>query len=361
MDVAVIGASGSVGRAVCMQLLATDVVSSGERLQLVGRRGGPSEIGIFGQRIDLLDAFANHGAIIETVLDAEGIDADIVIMVAGATPPDNPNTIADRRQMAQVNLPIFEHYAKALERHGPKDELVIIQSNPVELAVQVFSERLGRQRVVGAGAYNDSLRFRRELLDGVSAEDRSAPVVAAYILGEHGAYAVPIWSSARAAGMVPGEWEAHLARVRQPIPLRDIPAVAAATRERLAELLVASLPVEAEELLAGCPPDVRALVKPWFAHWAGRTSTATAHSAVDIVARLQTGYRLVLPLQVVAKADEWPGVETVMGLPVDIDATGWHSVVEIPVTDEELAALRAAGTGIAEQLKAWRSGDSISQ
>lgn len=356
MDVAVIGASGSVGRAVCMQLLATDVVSSGERLQLVGRRGGHSEIGIFGQRIDLLDAFANHGAIIETVLDSEEIDADIVIMVAGATPPDNPNTIADRRQMARANLPIFEYYAEALERHGPKDELVIVQSNPVELAVQVFSERLGRRHVVGAGAYNDSLRFRRELADGVNPEDRCAPVVAAYILGEHGAHAVPIWSSARAAGMVPGEWEAHLARVRQPIPLRDIPGVVAATRERLAELLVAGLPVEAEELLAGCPPDIRALVKPWFAHWAGRTSTATAHSVVDIVARLQAGHRLVLPLQVVAKSDEWPGVDTVMGLPVDIDATGWHSIVEIPVIDEELAALRFAGTGIAEQLKAWRSG-----
>lgn len=352
MDVAVIGSAGSVGRAVCMQLLAAEVVGSGERLQLVGRRGGDSEMGIFGQRIDLLDAFAHRGPNIETVLDGDDIDADIVIMVAGATPPVAPNSIADRHTLAKANLPIFEHYADVLARSGPKDELVIVQSNPVEFAVSIFAERLGRNRVVGAGAYNDSLRFRRELAKGLP-RDRS-PVVCGYILGEHGVHAVPIWSSARAAGMVPGEWEAHIATVRQPIPLEDIPGVVGATRQRLAEFLVDRRPAEAAEFIATCPPDIRALVKPWFAHWAGRTSTATAHSVVDVVARLQSGHRLVLPMQVAARADEWPGVETVMGLPVDIDATGWHTIVEIPVTDEELAALQAAGTAIAEQLQQWR-------
>ena len=355
MDVAVIGASGSVGRAVCMQLLATGVVSSGERLQLVGRRGGASEVGIFGQRIDLLDAFASRGARIDTVLDGEEIDADIVIVVAGATPPDQPDTIADRHTLAKANLPMFEYYADMLARHCPKDELVIVQSNPVELAVSVFADRLGRHHVVGAGAYNDSLRFRRELAEGLVDGQHCPPVVAAYILGEHGMHAVPIWSSARAAGVIPGEWEEHLAAVRRPIPLSELPGVVAATRQRLAELLVAKRPVEAEELVAACPPDVRALVKPWFAHWAGRTSTATAHSVVDIVDRLQAGHRLVLPMQVVAHADEWPGVDTVMGLPVDIDATGWHSIVEIPLTEEELGGLRAAGIAVAGQLKDLRS------
>ena len=355
MDVAVIGASGSVGRAVCMQLLATEVVGSGDRLQLVGRRGGASEVGIYGQRIDLMDAFAYRGPRIETVLDGGRIDADIVIVVAGATPPDQPDVIADRHTLAKVNLPIFEYYAQMLEEHGAKDELVIIQSNPVELAVSVFADRLGRHRVVGAGAYNDSLRFRRELADGLAGDRQAAPVVSAYILGEHGVNAVPIWSSARAAGMVPGDWEAHLDRVRHPTPLADLPGKVATTRQRLAELLIAKRPLEAEEYIAGCPPDIRALVKPWFAHWAGRTSMATAHSAVDVVAQLQSGHRSVLPLQVVVHADEWPGVDTVMGLPVDIDATGWHSVVPIPLTDDELTGLRAAGSAIADQLTRWRT------
>lgn len=355
MDVAVIGASGSVGRAVCMQLLATNAVAAGERLQLVGRRGGASEVGVFGQRIDLLDAFASRGARIEAVLDADEIDADIVIMVAGATPPDVPTTIADRHTLVRANLPIFEYYADALDRHGPKDELVIIQSNPVELAVSVFAERLGRHRVVGAGAYNDSLRFRREIADGLPSREQYPPVVTAYILGEHGVNAVPVWSSARAAGVVQGEWDAHLSRVRQAIPLGEIASFVAATRQQLADLLVDKQAVQAEALLASCPPDIRALVKPWFAHWAGRTSTATAHSVVDIVGQLQSGHRSVLPLQVVAQADEWPGVDTVMGLPVDIDATGWHSIVPIPMTDDELAGLRAAGTAIAEQLGRWRA------
>lgn len=187
-----------------------------------------------------------------------------------------------------------------------------MQSNPVELAVSVFADRLGQHRVVGAGSYNDSLRFRRELAEGLSREGRCAPVISAYILGEHGVNAVPIWSSAQAAGMVLGEWEAHLARVHTPVPLSELPRKVAAARERLAELVIV-----------------------------GRTSTATAYSAVEVVARLQAGHRVVLPLQIVAHADEWPGVDTVMGLPVDIDASGWHSIV---------GSLTSSGTGAAEHL-----------
>ena len=354
MDIAVIGASGSVGRAVCMQLLATGVVGTGERLQLVGHRGGASEVGIFGLMIDLLDAYAHRGPIIEPVLDGEQLDADVAIMVAGATPSDDPAVNANRDVVARTNLPVFEHYAQMLHDFGTKDELVIVQSNPVELAVQVFSERLGRHRVVGAGSYNDSLRFRREVAAGFD-NGATAPVVTGFVLGEHGAHAVPVWSSVRAGGTVPGTWEAHVQQVRSTFPLAELPAHVATSKAHLGELIAEHRAVEAVDFVASLTPDVRCLVKPWIAHWAGRTSTATAHSAVDIVATIQTGHRVVLPLQVEVSADDWPGVDTVMGLPVDIDATGWHSVVPIPLTDEEQSALLAAGVAIREQFAAWRT------
>ena len=202
MDIAVIGAAGSVGRAVCMQLLATGAVGPGERLQLVGRKGGSSESGVFGLRIDLLDAYGVRSPEIQAVINPEEIDADIVIMVAGETASVDPHSPASREAVAKKNLPIFEYYADVLDRVGAKDELVIVQSNPVELAVKVFAEKLGRHRVVGAGAYNDTLRFRRELLSGLDTAG-THPVVMGYMLGEHGAHAVPIWSSVNAGGLVP--------------------------------------------------------------------------------------------------------------------------------------------------------------
>lgn len=357
MDIAVIGAPGSVGRAVCMQLLSTGVVGPGERLQLVGRRGGSSELGIYGLRIDLLDAYASRGPWIETVLDGDQIDADIIVMVAGSTPSTDAANPTDREAVAHANLPTFEHYAQVLAEHGAKDELVIVQSNPVELAVDVFSDALGRHRVVGAGSYNDTLRFRREVAADFD-NAGSAPVVTGYMLGEHGAHAVPIWSSVRAGGTPPGTWDAHLDRIRPPHPLADLPALCAEARATLSEFIVAHRAVEASAFVSSLSPDIRSLVKPWFAHWTGRTSTATAHSAVDLVDSLQGGHRVVLPLQVQVHADEWPGVETVLGVPVTVDATGWHEIVPLPLTDEERAALLAAGDAISSQLAHWRGLDS---
>lgn len=352
MDVAVIGAAGSVGRAVCMQLLATGVVGPGERLQLVGRRGGASETGVFGLRIDLLDAYGLQAPEIEAVLQGDAIDADVVIMVAGETASVDPASPGTREGLALKNLPIFEYYAQMLHQHGAKDVLVIVQSNPVELAVKVFSDKLGRHRVVGAGSYNDTLRFRRELLSGL-ADKGSRPVIMGYMLGEHGAHTVPIWSSVKAGGIAPEIWDAHVEKVRTNYTPAELAAVATEARGCLAELLVDNRAQEATDFVEQLSPDVRSLVKPWFAHWSGRTSTATAHSVVDLVESLQSGHRVVLPLQVQLDAEQWPGIETVMGVPVDIDATGWHGVVELKVTPEEKEALTSAGRAINEQLNSW--------
>lgn len=349
MDIAVIGAAGSVGRAVCMQLLATGAVGSGERLQLVGHKGGSSESGVYGLRIDLLDAYGVRPPGIQAVINPEDIDADIVIMVAGETASVDPHSPASREAVAQKNLPIFEYYADILEKFGAKDELVIVQSNPVELAVHVFSEKLGRHRVVGAGAYNDTLRFRRELLSGLDAGE-AHPVVMGYMLGEHGSHAVPIWSSVSSGGLVPGVWDAHIARTKSDLTIEELPIVVAQAREKLAELLANNLAKEATEFVEALPADVRSLVKPWFAHWTGRTSTATAHSVVNLVNALQEGHRMVLPLQVQLTEEEWPGINTVLGVPVVIDATGWHGVVPLEITIEEHEALRAAGHAVKEQL-----------
>lgn len=354
MDVAVIGAGGFVGRAVCMQLIATGIVGPGQRLQLVGHRGGQSETGIFGQRADLLDAYGHRGAHVEAVLDGQRIDADIVIMVAGATPSTDPSNPTTRADVAAANRELFESYARMLREHGPENELVLIQSNPVELAVDIFSDYLGAHRVVGAGAYVDTLRFRRELATGLE-QHGTPPIVTGYMLGEHGPNVLPAWSTVDAAGVARDVWEEHLRAVRKPIPLAEVTAAVVTARAHLSQLVTEHRPLEAEAFLSTLSPDIRSLVRPWLTHWSGRTSTTTAHGVVDIVALLAHGHRVVLPLQVKLTADQWPGVDTVLGVPVDIDALGWHSVVPLPLTDEEMQVLRNVGGAIADELSEWRT------
>lgn len=344
-----------------MQLLATGVMGPGERLQLVGHRGGQSETGVFGLRIDLLDAFSESAPTIEQVLDPEGIKADVIVFVAGNTPSDDPSIATARDAVAATNLPIFERYARVLAEHGRGHELCLIQSNPVELAVDVFSRHLGAHRVVGAGSYSDSLRLRREFADGLLAfggDITQRPIVSGYMLGEHGPGLVPIWSSLSAFGVDDETWSRYLRHARGGRQISDLSAHAAAARSRLSELLAAHHGEEAFMFVSQLPPDVRAIVKPWFAHWSGRTSTVTAHSVVDLISELRSGHRVLLPLQVAFGAQDWPGGGGVLGLPVDIDLQGWHRTVPLDLASDEEEALEASRISTRRSLDAWQaSGD----
>jgi malate/lactate dehydrogenase len=81
----------------------------------------------------------------------------------------------------------------------------------------------------------------------------------------------------------------------------------------------------------------------------------TAHSAVDIVAQMRTGHRVILPLQVAVTEDDWPGLETVLGLPVDVDMRGWHRTMAIHLAIDERKALEVAAAAVNERLEAWQS------
>ncbi|MGD1899946.1 MAG: hypothetical protein ACFB16_23740, partial [Phormidesmis sp.] len=160
MDVSIIGASGDCGREIVAQLVVLGVLAPTERLQLVGRETGRSNQILYGICSDLSDAYAEKAPIFDVALAPEVIVADVVVMTAGATVGGE---VTSRGQLAANSLPVFETYAKALATHGYGHEVVIIVTNPVELAVEVFSRYLGRHRVIGVGSYSDTLRFRREI------------------------------------------------------------------------------------------------------------------------------------------------------------------------------------------------------
>ncbi len=101
MDIAVIGASGDVGRAIATRLVAGGWLERHERLQLVGRRGGESERVLEGYTVDLLDAYAERAPLIDVAFDPEEIAADIVIMAAGSTLTLGPDAQFQRDELAR--------------------------------------------------------------------------------------------------------------------------------------------------------------------------------------------------------------------------------------------------------------------
>ena len=349
MDIAIVGAFGSVGRQLAMQILDERILDRSCTLQLVARHGGLSEREMFGMRSDLADAFADDAPSIEVCADAHDVSADIVVMLAGASVPRDLHAPPDRAALGAQNLGIFRSYADALAAQH-RDVTVIVQSNPVELGVDVFARALGRQRVLGAGSWNDTLRFRRELASYFGVR---RPDVAATMLGEHGGHMVPVWSRVRIRSLDPETVRAGIAAIRHDRPLRAFPDEIAHHRGEILGRVVDGDIAGAYAALERLPPDVRSAVKPFFIHFtSGRTTeVATAHAVVDIARAIMRGERTAVTAQVLLDG-EFCGLDGVMGAAVVLDGSGWSEVIDTDLADDEAQSVHAAADAIRASIAA---------
>ena len=347
MDISVIGASGDVGTETVNQLLAGRVLTPSERLQLVGRVEGKSSSKLFGLQSDLSDAYAEVAPELEVVLTPEKIRGDIVILAAGAT-VTAPNQT--RNELARLNLPVFRRYAQAIAAHGHGRELVLVVSNPVELAVEVFSQYLGRHRVIGVGGYSDSLRFRREIAHDLGVRRQ---LVHAFVVGEHGDNMVPLWSSVRIFGRNGAQAVADVARLRGERVTARFPAEVDEHRTAVMEYLRQGKVREAFDRVDQLPADLRVVLRPYITMLSGaKTSIATANVIVDLVRTLVEGREVVVCGQVRLDG-ELSDLHVPVGVPVVIDARGWTQVVPLELWADEAQLLARAAEGLRERIRDW--------
>lgn len=340
MDIAVIGAAGSCGRQLAAQLLSLELLEPSARLQLVGHRDGRSHHELWGLRADLHDAFADRAPSLQLADSPDQVEADLVVMLAGATVPTDPNAVPDRARLAQINDGIFRSYAEALASRSGPSPIVIVQSNPVEHGVAVFAEALGRHRVVGAGAWSDTLRFRREVAHELGVR---RPEVDAVVLGQHGDHLVPVWSRLRVAGIDDDVLAAFVAAQRAGRALADLADEIAAGKAAMVERVRADDVEGAYALVEALPVDVRTGVKPFFTHFtAGHTTEIhTAHAVADLVAAIVRGRDVRRPLQISLEG-EVAGLHGVTAVPVVLGASGWSDATDPGLADDELEALGKA-------------------
>ena len=350
VDVAVIGAAGAIGRQVCVQLIERRIVPVSSRLQLVGRAGSDSASAVHGLRADLIDAYAEHAPLIDVALRPEEVVADVVVMAAGRTIPSRPGATIDRRALAADNRALFHSYAAALARDGGGHEVVIVVSNPVELAVSVFAEALGRHRVVGMGAWLDTLRFRHEIAGSLGVRRLG---VGGFVVGQHGDGMVPLWSSVRFTGLTVDERVAAVARLRGSRTLDAFPAEVEDAKLALLELALTDMQA-AFALIDTWPPDLRALARPWLTHQSGaKTASGTAGATVDLVDTVFDGREIVVAGQVALAGEislAGRPVHTVAGVPIILGPEGWTRVVLDPLAPDEERRLAGVVTDIAASL-----------
>lgn len=328
MDVSIVGANGDIGREIAAVLVENQIVTRLDRLQLVGRPGGRSETALHGLRADLWDAHAERLPQIDVAMGPEEVLADIVIFAAGETMSTDPHEVRSRDSLAETNRPVFEAYAEALARHGHGQELVIAVTNPVEVAVEVFARTLGRHRVIGMGAYLDTMRFRREIAADLGIR-RSR--VRGLVVGEHGTNAIPLWSSVGAFGFSQKE---VLKRLRRPAP---------PPRQVLGECLERLRAGDARGAYARCdefPADVRLYVKPFLTHLTGaKTPIGTAEIVARLLREILSGTEFLASVQARVEG-EFFGVTGVLGVPAVLSSAGIVRIHEPDLWPEEIRRIR---------------------
>jgi len=354
MDVAIIGATGDVGRAVCAALIERGELGPSSRLQLVGRAGGSSGDAIHGMRVDLIDAHDEHAPHIDVATSPEDVVADVIVMTAGRTVPTGAGQVVDRDRLAADNRVVFEQYGDALAAHGSGHEVVIVVSNPVELAVEVFANRLGRHRVIGMGAWLDTLRFRREIAATLGIRRHR---VGGFVAGQHGDRMVPLWSTVRLRGLDPDERADIVARLRGDRTLASFASEVAAAKQRTAELGGVEAAFAA---IDAYPPDIQAVIRPYLTHTSGaKTAHGTASATVDLVRTVLDGRDIVVAGQVLLDGEidlggvPWRGV---LGVPVAVGPDGWSRVMLDELAADERRALWEVGQAINESLVSWGGG-----
>lgn len=124
-----------------------------------------------------------------TLADAKGAD---IVMIAASIPA---KVLSDRLALAAENSKLMKSFAEQLKASGFKGT-VIIPANPCDVMAAAFTYAGGypAKKVISAGTVLDSARFRKFIAKRANVSPDS---VQGYILGEHGASAMAVWSQVK--------------------------------------------------------------------------------------------------------------------------------------------------------------------
>ena len=233
-------------------------------------------------------------------------DSDIVVVTAGK--PRSPGM--SRMDLLGDNAKIVGGVAREIAESSP-DAVVIVVSNPLDEMTALFQQVSGfpRERVMGQAGMLDTARFADKI---ATALDISPLEVDAITLGSHGDTMVPVPSQVTVQGKP----------LTEVLPEETIEQLVGATRTGGAEIV--------------------GLLKQGSAYYA---PSAAAARMVRAIARDEG---VVLP--VCAWVDGQYGIsEVYLGVPARLGREGVTEIVELDLTEDELAALTEAAHAVRDK------------
>lgn len=295
--VSIIGA-GNVG-ATATYYIAEKVIAD---LVMVDIEGGMTR----AKALDFLHAGPLRGydvAIVGSNDFAQIADSQVVVITAGL--PRKPGM--DRMDLLKVNSGIVKQAARAIAEHAP-NAVVIVVSNPLDIMCHVALRSTGfdLRRVVGMAGILDATRFRYFVAEQLGCALTS---VHAMVLGGHGDQMVPLPRLTTVGGVPITE-------------LMDAPTIARLvdrTRKGGAEIV--------------------ALLK------AGSAYYAPAASVAEMVEAIVTDRKHLAPCAVYLRGEY--GIDDLfIGVPVLLGKNGVERILQLELTDDETAQLRASADAV---------------
>jgi malate dehydrogenase len=238
---------------------------------------------------------------------AEAGPADYVVITAGRARQPGMS----RTDLVEVNAGIVGALAREAAAISPQTVLLVVTNPLDEMTHHAWqASRLPADRVIGMAGVLDSSRF--QALAGL-ATDSPASTVNALALGSHGDEMVIPLSQARVAGTA----------ITQALPNAQVTALVDRARNSGAEIV--------------------GLLK------SGSAFFAPGASAARMVLAMATDSDQILPATVRARG-QYGITDGYVGLPARLGRNGLREIVEMPLTPDELTAVRTAATRISERV-----------
>lgn len=236
-------------------------------------------------------------------------DCDVIAFTAGAKQKPGQS----RLELAETTIGLVRDIVPRLVDVAP-DAVHLMVTNPVDVVTYAALKASGLppERVFGSGTVLDSSRLRFLLAEetGVAVQN-----IHAYIAGEHGDSELPLWSSASIGAVPLLSWQG----------LDGRGVLTPEVRERIATDVVQS----AYHIIEG----------------KGATNYAIGLAGSRIVEAVLNDERRILPVS--SLLDGYYGIDDVcLSVPAVVHAGGVGTRIEVPMTDEELAGLRASADAV---------------
>jgi len=211
-----------------------------------------------------------------------------------------------------VNAGIVRQVCENIARVSP-DAIIIMVSNPLDVMCYVAMKASGfpRERVIGMAGVLDTARYRAFLATeiGVSVED-----IQAMVLGGHGDTMVPLISYTTVSGIP----------VTQLIAQDKLDAIVKRTRGGGAEIV--------------------SFLKTGSAYY------APSAGAVQMAEAIVKDKKRILPCAAWLQG-EYGFSDLFLGVPVLLGKGGMEKVIEVELTDDERAALKASADAVLEPMQ----------